>query len=150
MTRRNSTRTTARSIESDRKAQAAALMAMAWNMALPASYRLAAMECAEMLLRDAGDRTIPFTIDSAGDVRKTYWSIVLACWTAMADRITSGRFAQKVVEVAARGYRAILETQIAVRRAEAEFAPRVLSAVLVLQAAHALRAEAEELGRHGA
>jgi hypothetical protein len=150
MTRRNATPTTARSCESDRKAQAAAQMAMAWNMALPASIRLAVMECAEMLLRDAGDGPIRFTIDSAGDVKETYWSIILACLTAMADGITSAQHAQNVVEVAANGYRAVLETQREARRAEAEFAPLVLWAVLMLEAAFALRTEAEGQETHGA
>jgi hypothetical protein len=123
-------------------------MAMAWNMALPASVRLAVMECAEMLLRDAGDAPIPFTIDAAGDVTETYWGIVVACLTAMADGVTSARHAQNVLEVATNGYRAVLETRPAARRAE--FAPLVLSAVLVLETALALRTEAEGRGPDGA
>jgi hypothetical protein len=144
MTRSNPTPSTARNSLWDRKAQAAALMAMAWDMALPASLRLAVMECAEMLLRDAGDGPIPFTIDSAADVRETYWSIVLACLTAVVDRITTARHARSTVGVAASGYRAILKTRIVARRAEAEFAPLMLRSILVLEAVLAQRPATEE------
>lgn len=150
MIQSNSSPSAATMGENDRKARAAALMAMAGNMALPASSRLAAVEFAEMLLRDADDGPIPFAIDAASDIRETYWSIVLACMNAVIDRTTSARHAQRVVGVAADSYRVILETRIEVRRAEAEFAPRIHSAVLRLEAALALQAQAEERGRHGA
>lgn len=150
MTRRNATPSTAGISEGDRKTRATTLMAMAWNMMLPASARLAAIEGAEMLLRDAGDGPISFTIEPAGDLRETHWGIVLACMTAGANRTTSARHAQDVIEVAAQCYRPILETQPAARRAEEEFAPRLLWAVHVLEAVLAQRAKAEGLELYGA
>lgn len=150
MTQHNGITSANRSSTDDRKSQAAGLMTVALNMALPVSDRLAAIKGAEVLLRDDGDGPIQFAIEPAGDVRETYWTIVFACLTAVVGRITSARHAQGVIAVAAKGYRTILETQPAARRAEAELAPHVLQAVHMLQEVLALWAETKGRAPYGA
>ena len=89
---------------------------------LPAKDRLAAIDRVTELLQDVDAGPIELATDPADDVDEAYWKIVLTCVKAVGDRTTSLRHARGAVEVAAYGYRAIVEIRNAMRRAEAELA----------------------------